>query len=101
MAVHQLALWHHGYLRISEGQLLLLPIMVGRAADRARLPPLELAGQRRAGDRSVGAFKLRGSRAVPERRQPAPAEDDAAVASAVEREVRAGQTGSEGLSRRR
>ena len=43
MAVHQLPLRHPRHLRLSQGQLLALPVVVDRAADGAPAAALELA----------------------------------------------------------
>jgi len=42
MAVHQLALWRDGHLRVPEGQLLLLPGVVRIDARAAPFSSLEL-----------------------------------------------------------
>src|ERR1019366_10209942 len=54
MAVYQLPFRHYGYVRFPQGQLLLLPGMVGIEARAASLPALELAGQGGPGGRSLG-----------------------------------------------
>jgi hypothetical protein len=55
VAVHQLALRHPGHVRLSQGQLLLLPGMVGFEARAAPVPALELERQRGPGKSRSGA----------------------------------------------
>ena len=47
MALHQLALWHYGHLRLSQRHLFLLQGVVGRRAGAASFSALELGRERR------------------------------------------------------
>jgi hypothetical protein len=91
MAQHGLAVRHHRPVRVSQGQLLLLPGVVDRQAGAAPVPALELAGTGGPGDRRVGVHQPGPRGAVFERREPGREGREARLAPGVEREVRAGR----------
>ncbi len=70
LALHQLALWHFGHLRVPQGQFLLLPGVVDEAAGAAPVSPLELGRQGGAGDSGVVPHQPGGGRAVSQRPEP-------------------------------
>ena len=82
-------LWRYRHLRVPQGHLLLLPVLVDQQAGAARLPALELAGSRRAGNRGLGAFESGPGGAVPQRPEPGREGHAEGPASGLEREVRA------------
>ena len=65
LAEYQLAIRHHRHLRLSQGQLLLLPVVVDCQAGAAPVPALELAGHGRQGDRRLGLLESRPGGTVP------------------------------------
>ncbi len=89
VAQHQLAVRHHRYLRISQGQLLLFPVVVDREAGAAPVPALELAGPGGPGDRGLGVFEPGSRGVVPQRAEPRREGHEEGLAPGVEREVRA------------
>src|ERR1039457_6630741 len=93
MALHQFAFRHYGRVRFREGQLLLLPGLVGDEAGGAPVSALELAGKRRSGDRGVVPLEPGPRRAVSKRQERRLAERRQRQAPDVESEVRAGRFG--------
>src|SRR5512139_601142 len=67
LAMHQLALRGPRYVRLPEGQLLELPVVVDAAARPAPSAPLELAGTGGTGDRRARPLERRRGGAVPGR----------------------------------
>src|SRR5438046_6729864 len=84
MAFNQLAIWHRGYVRLSQGQLFLLQSLVGRSTGLALISALEL-GRTRWGDRPrLGAFESRRGRTSSEWHKPGQPESSATHASRME-----------------
>ena len=90
VAEHQLAIWRDRHLRISQGHLLLLPVLVDQQTGAARVPALELAGPRRAGDRGLGALQSGPRGTVPQRPEPRRQGHAEGPAPGLECEVRPG-----------
>jgi beta-galactosidase len=90
VAERQFAVRHHRHLRLSEGHVLLLPIMVDRQAGAARLPTLELVRRRRPGHRGLGSLQYGPGGVVPQRPEPGREGHSERPASRLDREVRAG-----------
>src|ERR1700676_3166441 len=59
LAFRQFAIWHCRYVRLSQGQLLLLQSVVGLGAGVASVSPLELGAARRRIDFSMGPLEPR------------------------------------------
>ncbi|MEI9904922.1 MAG: glycoside hydrolase family 2 TIM barrel-domain containing protein [Asticcacaulis sp.] len=64
LAVDLVTVRRHGYLRLSQGQLLLLPRLVAARTAAAPVPALELGRQGGPDDLGVGPFQLRRGRVV-------------------------------------
>ena len=57
LAEYQLPVRHHRHVRLPEGFVLLLPVVVDRQAGSTSLPPLELARDGGERDRGLGVFE--------------------------------------------
>ena len=90
VAEHQFAVRRDRHLRVPQGHLLLLPVVVDEQAGAARIPALELAGAGRAGDRGLGALEPGPGRVVPQRPEPGRQGHAEGPAPRLDREVRAG-----------
>src|SRR5215813_6609377 len=87
LAVYQLALRRHRYLRLPQGQLFLLSGLVGIEARVAPISALELGRKRRTGCCCLVSHKSRQRRAIFERNQPRIKKRLPQLASRMEREI--------------
>ena len=90
VAEHQLALRHPRHLRVPEGRILLLPIVVDDKHRAAFVAALELAGPGGAGNQRAGFEQLPGGGIVFERRFAGQTNDEAEFKIEQAGEIRAG-----------
>src|SRR5947209_7355224 len=100
LALHQLTIRHCRYLRISQGQFLLLQGMVGIRAGVAPISALELGAAQWRADFRVGALESRFRGNISQWQKPGLEEGRATNAPGVESSVRTGDAGSSRHERR-
>src|SRR5215467_3773972 len=100
VAQHQFAIRNRGHLRLPEGFVLLLPIVVDFETCAAHLSSLELARHGRQGNRSVGVFEPRPRGAFPEWKEPRGEGCQEGFACRLGREIRTGFDRGARLERR-
>src|SRR5208282_3374102 len=92
VAQYQLAVRNHRYLRVSQGLVLLLPILVDRPAGAAPVSALELAWDGRQGDCGLGLLESRQGRTGFQRPESWHERCEEGFARCMECEVRCGHS---------
>src|SRR4051794_40815927 len=81
MALDQLAVWHRRYVRLPQGEFLLLQSLVGIGPGAAPISPLELGSAQWRADFRVGALECGFGGGLSQRKEPGIEEDRAPDAS--------------------